>query len=120
MRANVKSAMIGLILLGGCALSAHAQTGPSLASVPLPGPRVSSYGTIRSEHYQPPLDYDTNAGLHPYTSGLSSRASSNGTVRVEHYHPPPDYDAKDALHPYTSGLSPCQGACAPSASRNSR
>jgi hypothetical protein len=34
------------------------------------GPRVSSFGTIRTEHYQLPPDYEANVALHPYTSRL--------------------------------------------------
>jgi hypothetical protein len=34
------------------------------------GPRVSSFGTIRTEHYQLPPDYDANVALHPYSSHL--------------------------------------------------
>jgi hypothetical protein len=34
------------------------------------GPRVSSFGTIRTEHYELPPDYDANVALHPYTSLL--------------------------------------------------
>jgi hypothetical protein len=34
------------------------------------GPRVSSFGTIRTEHYEAPADFDKNAALHPYTRGI--------------------------------------------------
>jgi hypothetical protein len=34
------------------------------------GPRVSSFGTVRTEHYQVPEDFDANIALHPYTSGI--------------------------------------------------
>ena len=34
------------------------------------GPRVSSCGTIRNEHYEVPLDFEANVAMHPYTSGM--------------------------------------------------
>jgi hypothetical protein len=34
------------------------------------GPRVSSFGTVRTEHYQVPEDFDANIAMHPYTSGI--------------------------------------------------
>ncbi len=34
------------------------------------GRRVSSFGTIRTEHYELPPDFDANVPLHPYTSGI--------------------------------------------------
>jgi hypothetical protein len=35
------------------------------------GPRVSSFGTVRTEHYQVPEDYGANIALHPYKRGIS-------------------------------------------------
>jgi hypothetical protein len=43
---------------------------PRPYSTPGVGPRVSSFGTIRAEHYEVPLDFDANVPLHPYTSGM--------------------------------------------------
>jgi hypothetical protein len=34
------------------------------------GPRVSSFGTIRTEHYEVSPDFDENIAMHPYTSGI--------------------------------------------------
>jgi hypothetical protein len=34
------------------------------------GPRVSSFRTIRTEHYEAPPDFDKNVALHPYTRGI--------------------------------------------------
>jgi hypothetical protein len=34
------------------------------------GPRVSSFGPVRTEHYQVLEDFDANIALHPYTSGI--------------------------------------------------
>jgi hypothetical protein len=64
--------------------STHATPGPN--SVTLPevavftpysncgiGPRVSSFGTIRTEHYEVPPGFDANVPLHPYTSGIGPR-----------------------------------------------
>ena len=34
------------------------------------GPRVSSCGTIRNEHYEVPLSFDANVVMHPYSSGI--------------------------------------------------
>jgi hypothetical protein len=34
------------------------------------GPRVSSFGTVRTEHSQVPEDFDANIAIHPYTSGI--------------------------------------------------
>jgi hypothetical protein len=34
------------------------------------GPRVSSCGTIRNEHFEVPLGFDANVAMHPYTSGI--------------------------------------------------
>jgi hypothetical protein len=37
------------------------------------GPRVSSFGTIRTGHYEVPPGFDANVPLHPYTSGIGPR-----------------------------------------------
>ena len=38
------------------------------------GPRVSSFGTVRTEHYQvPPEDHGANIALDPYKRGVSPR-----------------------------------------------
>ncbi len=34
------------------------------------GPRVSSFGTIRTEHYQVPEDFDAKIAMHPYKRGI--------------------------------------------------
>ena len=34
------------------------------------GPRVSSFGTVRTEHYQVPEDFDANIAMHPYKRGV--------------------------------------------------
>jgi hypothetical protein len=44
--------------------------------------------------------------MHPYTSGVGSKAGPNRALRVEHYEMPPDYKANVSKHPYTSGLGP--------------
>ena len=43
---------------------------PHPYSSPGVGPRVSSFGTVRAEHYEVPADFDTNVASHPYTSGV--------------------------------------------------
>jgi hypothetical protein len=37
------------------------------------GPRVSSFETVRTEHYQVPEDYGANIALDPYKRGVSPR-----------------------------------------------
>jgi hypothetical protein len=37
------------------------------------GPRVSSFGTVRTEHYQVPEDHGANIALDPYKRGVSPR-----------------------------------------------
>jgi len=37
------------------------------------GPRVSSFETVRTEHYQVPEDYGANIAMHPYKRGISPR-----------------------------------------------
>jgi hypothetical protein len=39
-------------------------------SSPGVGPRVSSFRTVRAEHYEVPAGFDTNVPSHPYTSGV--------------------------------------------------
>jgi hypothetical protein len=46
------------------------KTHPRPYSTPGVGPRVSSFGTIKGEHYEVPPDFDANVALHPYTSGM--------------------------------------------------
>jgi hypothetical protein len=48
----------------GGKLSPHPYSSPGV------GPRVSSFGTVRTEHYEVPPDFDTNVPMHPYTSGI--------------------------------------------------
>jgi hypothetical protein len=43
---------------------------PHPYSSPGAGPRVSSFATVRAEHYEVPADFDTNVPSHPYTSGV--------------------------------------------------
>ena len=37
------------------------------------GPRISSFGMVRTEHYQVPEDYGANIALDPYKRGVSPR-----------------------------------------------
>ena len=37
------------------------------------GPRVSSFGTVRTEHHQVPEDHGANIALDPYKRGVSPR-----------------------------------------------
>lgn len=48
----------------GGQLNLHPYSSPGV------GPRVSSFGTVRAEHYEVPGDFDSNVPLHPYTSGV--------------------------------------------------
>jgi hypothetical protein len=68
------------------------------------GPKVSSNGRIRAEHYQAPPDYVTDIAMHPYTSGVASKAGPNFKLKFVHYDVPPDYKKNVAMHPYSSGL----------------
>jgi hypothetical protein len=49
--------------ISGGQLNSHPYSSPGV------GPRVSSFGTVRAEHYEVPADFDTNVPSHPYTSG---------------------------------------------------
>ena len=91
-----KSLVLGLGLVAGIAATASAQQGPSVAS--LPGPRASSEISIPGPdrqavvptgnypgpnagatngpmppRFEKPADWDTNAALHPYTSGMGPK-----------------------------------------------
>ena len=70
------------------------------------GPKVSSNGRIRAEYYQAPPDYVTDIAMHPYTSGVASKAGPNFKLKFVHYDVPPDYKKNVAMHPYSSGLGP--------------
>jgi hypothetical protein len=70
------------------------------------GPKVSSNGRIRAEHYQAPPDYVTDIAMHPYTTGGASKAGPNFKLKFVHYDVPPDYKKNVAIHPYSSGLGP--------------
>jgi hypothetical protein len=37
------------------------------------GPRVSSFETVRTEHYQVPEDFDADNTMHPYKRGIGPR-----------------------------------------------
>ena len=70
------------------------------------GPKVSSNGRIRAEHYQAPPDYVTDIAMHPYTSGVASKAGPNFKLKFVHYDVPPDYKKNVVMHPYSSGFGP--------------
>lgn len=72
------------------------------------GPKVSSNGGVRGEHYQVPPDYVTDIAMHPYTSGVGPKAGPNRVLRVAHYEVPPGYDADVTMHPYTSAIGPSE------------
>jgi len=72
------------------------------------GPKVSSNGRIRAEHYQAPPDYVTDIAMHPYTSGVASKAGPNFKLKFVHYDVPPGYDADVTMHPYTSAIGPSE------------
>jgi hypothetical protein len=61
---------------------------------------------VKAERYPAPPDYVMDIAMHPYTSGVGSKAGPNRALRVEHYEMPPDYKANVSKHPYTSGLGP--------------
>jgi hypothetical protein len=44
----------------------HSKNDPGPYSRSGVGPRVSSFGMVRTEHYQVPKDFDANIALHPY------------------------------------------------------
>ena len=70
------------------------------------GPKVSSNGRIRAEHYQALPDYVTDIAMHPYTSGVASKAGPNFKLKFVHYDVPPDYKKNVVMHPYSSGFGP--------------
>jgi hypothetical protein len=72
------------------------------------GPKVSSNGRIRAEHYQAPPDYVTDIAMHPYTSGVASKAGPNFKLKFVHYDVPPGYDVDVTMHPYTSAIGPSE------------
>ena len=63
------------------------------------GPRVSSFGTIRTEHYEVPPDFDATVPLHPYTSGPWPGPGDKGTF-IAGTKPPSHHNA---LTPGISG-----------------
>ena len=72
------------------------------------GPKVSSNGRIRAEHYQAPPDYVTDIAMHLYTSGVASKAGPNFKLKFVHYDVPPGYDVDVTMHPYTSAIGPSE------------
>ena len=44
--------------------------------------------------------------MHPYTSGVASKAGPNFKLKFVHYDVPPNYKKTVAMHPYSSGLGP--------------
>ena len=112
-----KSVALGAAFLGGIAIGANADPlcragvdscQPPARSVTLPnvdifggqlnlhpysspgvGPRVSSFGTVRAEHYEVPADFDTNVSLHPYTSGVGPWPSARQEPPSHHYRKSP-------------------------------
>jgi hypothetical protein len=54
------------------------------------GPRVSSCGTIRNEHYEVPLGFDANVAMHPYTSGMGPWPGPGTWVIIDK--PPSHYE----------------------------
>ena len=58
------SATLPNVDIYGGQLNLHPYSSPGV------GPRVSSFGTVRAEHYEVPADFDTDVLSHPYTSGV--------------------------------------------------
>lgn len=121
-----KSALIGVALLAGVAMTAHAQSvanlppagstgGTATAPVSVPpvaGPNPgSNIGIPGTAHYQKPTDWDSNAAYHPYsTSGAGPNPGSNVSANNEPTRPAPGSDTQ-ASHPYSQGgTGPSPGA----------
>jgi hypothetical protein len=69
-------------ILGG-KLNPHPYSSPGV------GPRVSSFGTVRAEHYEVQPDFDTNVSLHPYTSGVGPWPAARQEPPSHHYRKSP-------------------------------
>lgn len=99
-----KPIVLGLGLVAGVAFGAHAQTvssavtpGPSVASLPLEGPRASSYNTVHGDAPRAVAP----SGIYP---GPAPGASTG--QMPAHFDKSADWDANTALHPYSSGFGP--------------
>ena len=77
------SATLPNVDIFGGQLNLHPYSSPGV------GPRVSSFGTVRAEHYEVPADFDTNVSLHPYTSGVGPWPSARQEPPSHHYRKSP-------------------------------
>jgi hypothetical protein len=75
---------------------------PHPYSSPGVGPRVSSFRTVRPEHYEVPPDFDTNVPMHPYTSGIGPWPGPGTWGLLD----------KPPSHHYRKSLSPTMPAAA--------
>jgi hypothetical protein len=104
MSSFLKPIVLGLGLVAGIAIGAHAQTaslaptpGTSVASLPPEGPRASSSTYIPG----PARQAVAPSGNYP------GPAPGAGTGSMPpHFATSADWDANTALHPYSSGLGP--------------
>ncbi len=114
----LKATILGVGLLTGVALTAHAQ---SVSSLPPAGgmatqgaaaqpvaptqalhPNPGGGSSWKEEHYQPPADYAANPADHPYSTSIGPKPGSHSSGVDTHYQPTAA-DAAPAAHPYTSG-----------------
>ena len=99
-----KPVVLGLGLVAGIALSAHAQSVPvtpgrSIASLPPSdqGPRASSHNFVQGD----PVATVVPSGAYP---GPNPGAGTGSMP--PHYEKSADWDSNTSLHPYTSGMGP--------------
>jgi hypothetical protein len=105
MRTILKPVVLGLGLVAGLAFGVHAQTaavtptpGPSVASLPMEGPRTNSATAIPGTPH---------VAVTP-SSNYPGPAPGAGTGQMPpHFEKSADWDKNTALHPYTSsGMGP--------------
>jgi len=116
----IKSTVLGLGLLAGVAVSAHAQsvstlqpTSPATAAPPPVtsstqsfAPNPGNNSAWKEQHYQPASDYDADKSQHPYSTSIGPQPGSHSSGKDVHYQAT-DADNDAARHPYTApGMGP--------------
>jgi|SRR5579863_3705339 len=104
MSTFLKPIVLGLGLMAGVAIGAHAQTaqmgpspGPSVASLPLEGPRANSATHIPAPSQQAVAPSGRYPGPGP----------GEWTIKdPPHFDKPAGYDADARMHPYNPGIGP--------------
>lgn len=124
MSSMLKSALLGVGLLAGTALTAQAQSVSSLppagSTAVVPQTAVTEpYGSNQSFYpkpggnavwkdpdYQPPPDYATNSADHPYSTSIGPKPGAHSSGPDVPYRATA-WDAQPAHHPYdTTGVGP--------------